>query len=256
MADETGPPLVSLAGGAFSGRVDSSLRESAQSSFYNLLSVDAGALGAGATISGSQNSQALGYQLQAANTWFSTVAAGAACVLPQTSRPFPFAGLMVFVVNTGANTINCYPHPSDPSNSINGQSANTPVVLGANTITPFQCFTPGVWFADSIGTGFAGSLETVVSQGAVATAGTTSGTATQITQAMVNVTSGGAGPAGITLPPAKAGMQVSVGNNNSATILTVYGNGADTIAGSASTTQAASTIVIYMCFTSGNWVIK
>jgi hypothetical protein len=262
MADEAGPPLVSFSGGMFSGRVESTMRESAQATYYNLLSVDAGPLGAGATVTGSQTTQLNGYQIQASNTWFSTVAAGGACILPQTNRPFPFAGLEVFIANTGANNLICFPHPSDAGNSINGQASNASVVIGPNTITPFQCFTPGIWFADSIGTGFAGSLETVVSQGNVATAGTNQGTATPITQTMVNFTSGtGNGSAGGTLPAAKAGLQIAVGVNITATqTISVYPAGTDTIntvgGGAAFTTAAAPNITIFMCFVNGAWFTK
>jgi hypothetical protein len=258
MVDETGPPLVSFAGGFFSGRVESTMRESAQATYYNLLSVDAGPLGTGATITGSQTTQLNGYQLQASNTLFSTVAAGGACVLPQTNRPFPFSGMLVYVANTGANPANCFPHPNDPNNSINGQAANVSVVLGAMTITPFQCFTPGIWFADSIGTGFAGSLETVVSQGNQGTTGSSQGTAFPITQAMINfnsITSGVAPTTGGLLPPAKAGLQIAVGNNTGG-IITLYGAGTDTVQGAASATQANATITLYICFANGAYLTK
>jgi hypothetical protein len=259
MVDETGPALVSFAGGFFSGRIDSQLRESAQQSYYNLTSVDAGPLGTGATVTGAQTTALNGYQLQAANTYFSTVAAGSACVLPQTSRPTPLSGLILFVANVGANPLNCFVHPNDPGGSINLLPSATPVILGANSITPFQCFAPGIWLADSIGTGFAGSLETVISQGNVAAAGNSQGTATPITQGMVNITSGGASPAGATLPVAKPGLQISVGVNNGANNAQIYGNGSDTIgstAGSVGVTQSANSITIYMCFVAGAWIIK
>jgi len=263
MADEASAPFVSFAGGFFSGRVESTMRESAQATWYNLLSVDAGPLGTGATVTGSQTTQLNGYQIQASNTLFSTVAAGGACVLPQTNRPYPFAGLEVFIANTGANNLICFPHPSD-AGTINGQATNLSVVLGPNTITPFQCFAPGVWFADSIGTGFAGSMETVVSQGNVAAAGTTAGTATPITQTMVNFTSGGPNPAGGTLPPAKAGLQIAV-NNNTGGSIQIYGSGTDTINGTAgatgvtqtnTTTGATPQLTIYYTFVNGVWLTK
>lgn len=258
MADITGPPIVSFASGFFSGRVESTLRESAQQAYYNLTSVDAGPSNTGATITSGQNSQALGYQIQASNTWFSTTASGGACVLPQTNRPTPFAGLLTYIWNAGANPINCYPHPNDPSNQINGQTTNTPVVLGVRTVTAFVCFAPGIWQADGIGEGYSGSFATIVSQGNIAAAGTSQGTATAITQAIVNFTSGGGAPAGGTLPPAKAGMQVWVGANTGSNIQ-VYGNGSDTINGTAGSTgvaQTNATVVVYTAPTDGAWLTK
>jgi hypothetical protein len=263
MADEASAPFVSFAGGMFSGRVESTMRESAQATYYNLLSVDAGPLNVGATVTGSQTTQLNGYQIQASNTLFSTVAAGGACVLPQTNRPYPFAGLEVFIANTGVNNLICFPHPSD-AGTINGQAANLSVVLGPNTITPFQCFAPGTWFADSIGTGFAGSLETVVSQGTIAAAGTTSqANSTAVTQAMVNVTAA-ATTNGVRLPPAAAGLQIVMnGAGGGAASFLVYPNGTDQInalGASAPFTftpnPSAPAPQQFFCFVSGTWVTK
>lgn len=263
MVDETGPAFVSFAGGAFSGRVDSQLRESAQQTWYNLVSVDAGPLSVGATIGASQTSQAAGYQIQSAVTNFTTVTPGvtgngntptAAAVLPQTSRPFPFTGLLLYIANNGANPLNLFPSLGDAGGTINGASS---VVLGVATITALTSITPGVWFADGIGEGASGSIATAVSQGNVASSGTTSATATQITQALVNANSGGASPAGVTLPPAKAGLQIAVANNLPASaVLTVYANGSDTVNGAASTTVATATILLFYCFVNGAWLTK
>lgn len=277
MADETGPPLVSLAGGAFSGRVESSMREAAQQTYYNLLSFDAGPFGAGATIGASQTSQAAGYQIQAAFTRFSTVTPGvtgngntptAACVLPQTSRPFPFTGLMLYIGNATATPINCYPHPSDPSNSINGQAANTPVILGPFTTTEFNCDVSGTWFADGIGAGYSGSIETIVSQGNITASTTnTQAAATPIVQAMAGVLITSANNA-VALPKAAAGLQVTVnptgaGNIAGNTPLNVYplnGSGDTINAGAANAplalTLAATAPTIFFCFVTGAWTTK
>lgn len=267
MGDIAGTPQVNYAGGFASGRVDSERREEVESTWGQMVSVDSGPTGAGATITSAMNSQAVGYQINSSITWFTTVTPAptgngntptAACVLPQTNRPFPFTGLQLLVANYGANPINCYPHPSDPNNTINSQAANTPVVLGPNTVTPFQCITPGVWSAVDIGGGFAGSIETVVSQGNVVSAGSNQGTATPITQGLVNFSSGSATPAGGTLPPAKAGMQVTVAANAGVGI-TIYGNGTDTINGGSGATGVAltnATVTIFFCAVNGAWLTK
>lgn len=270
MPDITGPPQVSFAGGFFSGRVDSDQRESAQLTWYQLQSVDFGPAGTGAAIGSSQTSQTTGYQISAAITGFTTVTPGvtgngntptAAAVLPQTSRPEPFAGLLVYVGNTGANPINLYPHPSDPSNSINGQAANTPIILGVNTITALQCYTAGTWQADGVGEGFAGSIATGVSQGNVTAAGGTQASATPIVQALANITSG---TNGVLLPPAKAGLSITLANNAGAPVQ-VYATGTDTINGTAGATGVAQSnlatgtppqVAIYYCFTNGVWLTK
>jgi hypothetical protein len=263
MADETGPAIVSFVGG-FPNRVETTLRESGQATLFNVTSVDAGPLGTGATVTGSQTTQLNGYQIQAANTWFATVAAGGACILPQTNRPFPFTGLVLYIANTGANNVLVFPHPADTGNSINGQGANTSVILIPNSITPFQCFTPGIWFADGIGEGQAGSLTTTGSQGSVAASGTTAANSTLITQAMLNVTAT-ATTQGVTLPPAKAGLSITMNGagGGSASFLVWPGvAGTDSInalsAGTSYTFANPSTTgpTIFFCFNNSNWQTK
>lgn len=245
-------------------KIETSLREAGQFTFFNLTSTDDNAVATG-------NNQATAYPIRAANTFFSSVPVGTGCVLPQTSCPTPLDGLIVYITNGDpVNSLLCYPHPNDPSNSINALAANAPVVLGPRTMTPMVSFsslsevTAGKWIADGIGEGAAGSIATIISQGNIATSGTTAATATQITQGMVNVTSGGAAPAGVTLPFAQAGMQITVNNTDAATTITVYAQSGtspltgstDTVAGGASTTQATATVIIYMCFVNGSWFVK
>jgi hypothetical protein len=238
--------------------------QSANQGFVSIVSVDAGSAFAGQTISASQTTQATGYQIVAADTWFSTVTPGvtgngntptAAAVLPVVGAitgPKCLIGAQFKIINTGANPINVYANSGDTANSINGLATNSPVVIGVNTITPFECVGPGIWFCDGIGEGQSGSLATTVSQGKIAAAGTNQAGATPITQALVNVTTTGSG-AGVVLPPAKAGMQVNVANNGANT-LTVYGNGSDTIGGAASTTITAATMLLFFCAVNGNWL--
>ncbi|TAL08283.1 MAG: hypothetical protein EPO02_13350 [Nitrospirae bacterium] len=243
-------------------KIETSLREAGQFTFFNLTSTDDNAVATG-------NNQNTAYPIRAANTYFSSVPAGTGCLLPQTSRPTPLDGLLLYITNADpVNSLLCYPHPNDPSNSINKLGTNAPVVLGPNSMTPFVAFnslselTAGKWIADGIGAGAAGSVETIISQGAVATAGTNQATATPITQAMVNFTSGtGNSTAGGTLMAAFAGLQISVGINITATqTMAVYPAGTDTIngvgGGAAFTTAPAPNITIFMCFTNGAWFTK
>jgi hypothetical protein len=236
----------------------------AAQSFCSIVSVDNGSAAAGQTITAGMTTQATGYQLVAADTWFSTVTPGvtgngntptAAAVLPLTGTPTgpkSLVGAVFKVINTGANAINVYANPGDTTNSINQLATNSPIVLGSMTITPFECVAPGIWFCDGIGEGQSGSIATTVSQGNITAAGTNQAGATPVTQALANVTTTGSG-AGVVLPPAKAGMMVTVANNGANT-LTVYGNGSDTIGGAASTTITAATLLLFFCATNGNWL--
>ena len=274
MVDETGPPFQSFAGGFFSGRVMSELRESAEQTWYQMQSVDAGGLQTGATITAGQTTQATGYQIQAAITNFATVTPAptgngntptAAAVLPQTSRPEPLAGLLIYVSNIGANPINLYAHPNDTNNSINGLGANIPVILGVNTITAIQCITPGVWQTDGIGEGFMGSIATTVSQGTVVAAGTSSqSAATPITQAMASVSSSAANQ-GVALPRALAGAIITLNPTgvvgNTPLLVWPVNGGTDSINPGAanasfSVTLPVSAPIIFYCFSNGVWYTK
>jgi hypothetical protein len=248
-------------------KIETSLREAGQFTFFNLTSTDDNATATG-------NNQATAYPIRAANTFFSSVPAGTGCVLPQTSCPTPLDGLIVYITNGDpANTLLCYPHPNDPSNSINALAANAPVTLGPLSITPFITFTSlsevigGKWIADGIGTGAAGSIETIVSQGSISASTTnTQAAATPITQAMVQVNVTSANNA-VALPKAVAGLQITVnvgtGNIAGNTPLNVYpqnGSG-DTINGGAANAALAVTLplaapTIFFCFVSGAWTTK
>jgi hypothetical protein len=240
---------------------------------YNACSVDLGGslvLGTGATITSGQTTQSTGYQLQAGVTVFTTVTPGvtgngntptAAAVLPLTggnltgTAPKTFVGVELYVINLGANPINCYPNSGDSGNSINGQASNLPVVLGPGTITPFICWqAPGQWVTDGIGEGQAGSIATTTSQGSITAAGTNQATATPITQALANIATTPSGT-GVVLPASKAGMQIFLANNGANT-LTVYGNSSDTINGSATTTITSTSTLLFFCAVAGNWLTR
>jgi hypothetical protein len=241
------PPLIIFG-------VEASMQNSVQLTLFNAESTDDNITALGTTAATS-------YPIHAANTRFTTVAAGTGAVLPPTVSGgiggFPLAGLSLDIVVdiAAANNLIVYPHPNDVGGTINAVSS---VVLIPGSITPFQVIQNGRWFADSIGTGASGSLETIGSQGNIASSGTSQGTATVITQAMANVSSGGGAPAGVTLPVAARGLQVAIAVNNG-TGIQVYGNGSDTINGIAGATgipEGNALIVLYYCFTAGAWLTK
>src|SRR5713226_5073434 len=116
-------------------KIETSLREAGQFTFFNLTSTDDNAVATGST-------QATAYPIRAANTFFSSAPAGTGCVLPQTSCPTPLDGLILYITNGDpVNSMLCYPHPNDPSNTINAQATNLPVTLGPLSITPFISFS-------------------------------------------------------------------------------------------------------------------
>jgi hypothetical protein len=228
-------------------------QNSINSSGFSTNSVDSGPTKTGITLTGG-----VLYTIVASTSWVSTAPANSQMQLPLSSSTInsQVGNTSIYVINTGANQISLSTNAGDVGGTINGVAS---VLLGANTITEFACVAPGVFFSDGIGEGFSGSLVTSVSQGNVATAGSSSGTATPIVQTMVNFTSGGTSPAGGTLPPAKAGLQITVGVNNSTNTATIYANGSDTMVGASagsSNTQAANSVIIYECFVNTVWNLK
>jgi hypothetical protein len=235
--------------------LDASLQNSVQLSLANAVAVDAGANNAGVTATGTTAANA--YQIRAGTTVFGFVSAGTGAVLPNTSGAVNLQGLEVAIQNSGLNFLTVYPGVGDVGGTINGGAS---VVLMPASITAFYCLTTGVWVADGIGAGAAGSIQTVASQGAIASAGTSQTTATKITQALVNVTTGTGTPAGVTLPPAVAGLEIAVANNlPAAATLLVYATGSDTINGTAGATgvsQATGIVTLYYVFTAGAYLTK
>jgi hypothetical protein len=235
------------------------MQQMVQLTLANATGVDAGPTGTGATALGT--TAATAYQIVAGVTVFGTVAANTGCVLPATSQ-VGGEGLCVAIENNGANFLTVYPSPNDlaGSGTINAASS---VVLMPLSFTPFQCTTPGIWYADGIGQGQAGSITTTASQGTIAAAGTSSqANSTGITQALVNVTAA-ATTNGVRLPAAIAGLEIAInGGAGGAVSFLVYPAGTDQInAGGAGTpftfTNPSTTgPTIFFCIISGNWITK
>lgn len=242
----------------------------AQLVLFNLTGVDAGPTDTGATAIGSNASN--GYQITAGVTWFTAGAAGTACVLPETSALAGgflqgLRGLQLYVINTGPNYIAAFPHANDVGALINLTGS---VVLQPNSINVFQCATPGNWFVDGIGAGFAGSIETIASQTLTGSTTHSQTGGTPITQAQVGLNTLNASDA-YTLPPAKPGMQITL-ISLTANAPTVYPasqaqggvTGGDAInalgqnAVFSSMTAAGGVlpIVIFYCLTAGQWWTK
>lgn len=237
--------------------VDSSMQSSAQITLINALISDSAVTAIG-------NSAVTGYPVRAGATLVTAGAAGTGVTLPSTTSAMgqggqPVSlGLYIAVAGTAPNPAIVYPSPGDVGATINGQPS---VILYQNTVTAFQCFPPGLWFADGIGTGASGSIGTIVSQGTLAAAGTNQGNAAPITQAMVNVTATAA-TQGVILPPSQPGLQITInGGGGGAASFHLYGSGSDTINGTPGSTGIAITNpsaapTIAYCFSAGAWFTK
>jgi hypothetical protein len=125
-------------------------------------------------------------------------------------------GLTILVINTTAFAVQVYASGSD---TVNGVAGATGVILPPQGIYLFASAAAGAWSCEGIGTGASGGFPTVTAVDALtAHAGGGQGAATSCA-AVINrfTTVATAGDSGL-LPPAKAGMQVTVTNAGAASL--------------------------------------
>jgi len=192
--------------------------------------------------------QAAGLALTSQVNRISVVASvGDSVVLPPS-----VPGLMIIVINSAAKAVGVFGTGAD---TVNGVAAATGVLQMGASVGLYFCSAIGAWYAN-LGVGYSGSFSTVWQNAGISAAGTTQPGATALTAEYNQVTTVAAG-AGVALPPALVGMQVTV-SNQGANQLQVYGNNtaADTINSIATGTglsQGVGTIVVYTCAVAGNW---
>jgi hypothetical protein len=217
----------------------------ADSGVFNAYVIETVADGVAAT----GTTAATAYPIVAQQTRVATVTPGSAygVVLPASANSI---GLELTIINDSANPMTVFALGSD---QINDASGATGVVHMQNAMVLYTCTASGKWYAEGLGTGFAPTgvnIETMSSQDAIAASGTTSATATAITNNINRVTTNAGTPAGVTLPVAKPGLSVIV-SNATATSLVVYSNGSDDI--QTGGTAAAATLTITTLKTANLW---
>ena len=177
----------------------------------------------------------------------STSSVSGAGVLLPASAP----GLTIMVINHGANPITVYGSGTD---TIDDSAYATGVTQMQNSVTFFTCATAGAWYAEGLGSGFAGSFQTFSCTDALTATGTNQGTALAI-KTMQNRFTTVASGTGAILPAAVPGMNIVI-MNAGANSLQVYGNGSDTINGIAAATGvslASGKTAEYFTTVSGAW---
>jgi hypothetical protein len=185
----------------------------------------------------------------------STVAtAGDSVKLPASGN-----GLTVIVENAGANSMQVFGSGTD---QINGAAAATGISQMPNSVVIYTCYTAGNWFANGLGTGYSGSLESMsLLSGLTALAAGTQAGATALT-AMVNIiTTAASAGASVALPsltlPNGVAVQISVINNgaNSTNVFCPVGGTMNGTANGSSALAAAS-VGLYYCSGTNAWVSK
>ena len=180
------------------------------------------------------------------------VTAGQGVVLPVAK-----AGVDVFVLNHGGATVTVYGNGSDTVDDVAGP---TGVVQMNRSVVLFTCYTNGAWYTEGLSTGYSPSgLQTILPQDAVSAAGTTQGTATQLTGAVVNVTTVGL-LTGVNLPASFAGLQIVI-TASGVNPLSVYAfqGSSDTINGATAAigiTMLPGSVATFTCTLPGVWTTQ
>lgn len=180
--------------------------------------------------------------------------AGASVLLPVSA-----AGLSISVENAGANPIQVFGSGTD---TVNGTAAASGVSQMPNSVVLYFCYAAGSWFAANLGTGYAGSLETMSGVvGITAFAGGGQGNATALTAMYNQIATAAAGNASVVLPsltlPNGAAASITV-NNLGANTVAVFCPSGGTMNGSSngSASLAANNVGLYFCSGTNNWYSK
>lgn len=214
----------------------------------------------GITASATQT-QAGATQLQMMINRVTTVASPGNAVRLPSALP----GLEVCVINEGANQMTVFGSGSD---IINGVAGATGISQMPNSASYYVCSKAGAWSAPGAGVGYMGNFPTYSTQtGITATPGGTQANSVKVTASQVQISVCATLNDSMTLPPAVAGMEITIINNGAASAKIWPASagqggvsGGDTINALAQnagfTPLAAGTPTIFYCFVLGTWITK
>ena len=201
-------------------------------------------------ISAAGSSQGTATALPADFNRIITVTAGQGVVLPAAK-----AGMDIFVLNHGANSVQVYANGSDTIDDIAG---STGVPQMVKSVVLYTCYATGSWYTNGLATGYAsGGLQTLQFADALTAAGNSQATGLQLAGSINRITTVTAGQ-GVNLPASTAGLAITVINNgaNAVQVYPVQG-GSETINGIAAGTgvvQMVQSVVTYYCTVAGTWI--
>lgn len=168
--------------------------------------------------------------------------------------PTSVAGLVITIINNGANAMQVFGASTD---TINGVATATGVSQHPNSVVRYYCAVAGLWQSEDLGIGYAASFPTFSANSSLtAHAGGTQAAGLQLTASVNNVTTVATAGDSVLLPASAAGMEITVTNSGVAS-MQVYGNGTDTINSVATATgvaQLPGQTVVYTCAVAGNWL--
>jgi hypothetical protein len=200
---------------------------------------------------------------------FSTVASiGDSAVLPPAVGGVGSGALIVCVINDAVNAMLIYGQASD---TINGQVGATGVTQMGKSVVYYQCSQNGKWIAQGLGTGYGQGNSAAfplfsTQNGITASSTQTQAAGTPITASQAQISVCAVSGNAVTLPPAQAGMEITV-INNGAQPCNVFpasqagggvsgGDKINALAQNAAFSLVASTPTIFYCFVAGTWITK
>ena len=230
------------------------LGEMGTPTFNGIVIADGGLLyesavsGITATASGtSANSYKVVNELTRVNT---VATSGDGVVLP-ASGP----GLTIILENASALPMQVFASGTD---QINGNAGTVGVSQMASSVVIYTSYAAGAWFANGLGTGYSGSLQTQsVMTSVTARAGGGQALATPLVTMMTNVTVCATSGDSVLLPPSAAGLQIAVANNGAAS-MNVFPPSGSTMNGVLNASVAVSTgvVLLLFCVAANVWISK
>ena len=164
------------------------------------------------------------------------------------------AGLTVLLINHGANPMQVFGSGTD---TINDVAAATGVSQMKGSMTFFTCTSPGKWYTQGLGEGYAGSFATFSTKdNIIAHAGGGQGSATPLTAMTNRVTVVATAFDSVILPASVSGMQIAVINaaaSNSMNVFPAIGDQINTLGVNVAFNQFAGKTAEFYCVTAGQW---
>ena len=134
-----------------------------------------------------------------------------AAALDSVMLPPSVGGLTIIVENAALNPMQVFGSSPD---TINGNATATGVTQMQGSVVFYTCYSPGAWFANGLGTGYAGSYETTsITTAITAHAGGLQTSAVPLTSMMNVVSVCASTNDSVLLPVAVPGMQIILINN-------------------------------------------
>ena len=193
--------------------------------------------------------QASAFPLPAVVNRVTTVATIGDSVLLPSSAP----GMIIMVINHGANDMQVYGAGTD---TINDVATATGVSQMASSECIYVCTSAGRWYVNGLGTGYSGSYETMSTiDSLTAHAGGGQASALPLTKMMNRVTTVATAGDSVELPQSVRGMNVVVINAgaNSMNVFPASGDQINALGANAAFAMAAAKVATFFCATAGQW---